>query len=186
MEVRKVAKLARVLMDSEMDDYVVREIKVPVVSSLGIKAVIQIGEVDHTPFTAEQTAEIFQKFSADYQQLGQSGADKEARLQRQNQAPTGTRSAFNSAQPAKKARTIRQDNLLIVKKTGDLGLAQGGRAAAGTHETSSCLESQAQISTVEGTHNQRNKSLALQSKARRPSKKSSKKIAVPRVFETKM
>ena len=39
-EVRKVAKLARVLMNSEMDEYVVREIKVPVVSSLGIKAVI--------------------------------------------------------------------------------------------------------------------------------------------------
>ena len=39
-EVKKVTKLARVLMNSQMDDYVVREIKVPVVSSLGIKAVI--------------------------------------------------------------------------------------------------------------------------------------------------
>jgi hypothetical protein len=62
-EVRKVAKLARVLMNSEMDEYVAREIKVPVVSSLGIKAVIQIGDVDHTQFTAEQASEIFHKFS---------------------------------------------------------------------------------------------------------------------------
>lgn len=118
--------------------------------------------------------------------MGHGAHDKETRLQRSSQAPAATRSAFNSAQPAKKARTIRQDNLLILKKTGDLDLAQGGRAAAGTNETSSCMESQAQISTIEATHNQRNKSLALESKARRASKKSSKKIAVPRVFETKM
>lgn len=58
-----MAKLARVLMNSDMDEYVAREIKVPVVSSLGIKAVIQIGDVDHKQFTTEQTTEIFHKFS---------------------------------------------------------------------------------------------------------------------------
>ena len=50
-----------------MDDYVVREIKVPVVSSLGIKAVIQIGDVNYTTFTSQQTETIFQKFTENYQ-----------------------------------------------------------------------------------------------------------------------
>lgn len=105
---------------------------------------------------------------------------------RSSQLPAAARSAFNSAQPARKARAIRQDNLLILKKTGDLGLPQGARAAAGTNETSSCMDSQAHISTIEAPHYQRNKSLAFESKTRRASKKGSKKIAVPRVFETKM
>lgn len=185
---KKVTKLARVLMNSQMDDFVVREIKVPVVSSLGIKAVIQIGEVDYTPFSAKQTEEIFKKFTDDYQQLGQSPNEKETRQQRQSQTPGGTRAAFNSAQPSKKGRGSRQDNYsFVVKKTGDLGLAQGGRAGAGTNETFSCLESHAPVSTLEGRqHIQRNKSLAVENKARKVSKRRSKKIAVPRVFETKM
>lgn len=107
-------------------------------------------------------------------------------MARSSQQPGAGRSAFNSAQPPRKARAIRQDNLLILKKTGDLGLPQGARAAAGTNETSSCLESQAHISTIEAPLYHRNKSLALESKTRRVSKKGSKKIAVPRVFETKM
>lgn len=77
-----MTKLARVLMNSQMDDFVVREIKVPVVSSLGIKAVIQIGEVDYSPFSAKQTENIFNKFTEDYQQLGQSLLEKETRQRR--------------------------------------------------------------------------------------------------------
>lgn len=66
-------------MNSQIDDFVVREIKVPVVSSLGIKAVIQIGEVDYTQFSDQQTENIFTKFNEDYQYLGQSPNEKEQR-----------------------------------------------------------------------------------------------------------
>ena len=50
-EVKKVKNLMRLLVDQINPDYIPCEIKIPVVSSLGIKAVIKISEINHTPFS---------------------------------------------------------------------------------------------------------------------------------------
>jgi len=89
-EVRKVTKLARVLMNSEMDEYVASEIKVPVVSSLGIKAVVQIGQVDHAPFSDGRADEIFLRFSREYQHLGNTSGSNNDREARHTQPTHGT------------------------------------------------------------------------------------------------
>ena len=50
-EIKKVKKLASVIMKSVPQDYVPTEIKIPVVSTLGIKAIIKIGDIDYTPLS---------------------------------------------------------------------------------------------------------------------------------------
>ena len=47
-EVKKVFKLADIFMKSAPHDFVPSKIKIPVVSSLGIKAVIKLGKIDYT------------------------------------------------------------------------------------------------------------------------------------------
>ena len=58
-EVKKVKNLMRLLVDEVRQDYIPSEIKIPVVSSLGIKAIIKISEVDFTPFSQMETRHIF-------------------------------------------------------------------------------------------------------------------------------
>jgi hypothetical protein len=41
-------------MQSEGENWIPSEIKIPVVSSLGIKAVVKIEDIDYTTFTAKQ------------------------------------------------------------------------------------------------------------------------------------
>jgi|TARA_B110000285_G_scaffold219926_1_gene271140 hypothetical protein len=53
-EVKKVKKLAGIIMQSEGENWIPSEIKIPVVSSLGIKAVVKIEDIDYTTFTAKQ------------------------------------------------------------------------------------------------------------------------------------
>ena len=53
-------------MKGEPDEYIASEIKVPVVSSLGIKAVIQISEIDHSFIPDESLSELFLRHEVDY------------------------------------------------------------------------------------------------------------------------
>ena len=46
-EVHKVKKLSALLFGQVNKEYIPEEIKIPVVSSLGIKAVIKLGELDY-------------------------------------------------------------------------------------------------------------------------------------------
>ena len=58
-EVKKVRKLAAIIMKSAPNEFVPSKIKIPVVSSLGIKAVIKLGEIDYSPHSKEQEAALF-------------------------------------------------------------------------------------------------------------------------------
>ena len=72
-EVRKICKLAHVIMMSEPDDsLMISEIKLPVMTSLGIKAVVQISEVCHDPFDEQKLDDLFRSHLKDYQNLGGS------------------------------------------------------------------------------------------------------------------
>ena len=44
------------------EDFIPTEIKIPVVSSLGIKAIIKIGEIDYTPMSQALASSIFLEF----------------------------------------------------------------------------------------------------------------------------
>lgn len=48
---KKVKKLSAILMSEVASEFIPSEIKIPVVSTLGIKAIIKIEEIDYTPFT---------------------------------------------------------------------------------------------------------------------------------------
>jgi hypothetical protein len=54
-EVKKVKKLMSYIMGNISIDFIPSEIKIPIMSSLGIKAVIKIEEIDHTPFSKYET-----------------------------------------------------------------------------------------------------------------------------------
>ena len=61
-------------MQSEGDQWIPREIKIPVVSSLGIKAVVKIEDIDHTPFAEKEELQTFHRFYEGYQNLDLMGA----------------------------------------------------------------------------------------------------------------
>lgn len=73
-EVKKVKKLAGIIMQSEGENWIPSEIKIPVVSSLGIKAVVKIEDIDYTTFTAKQELQTFHTFYEGYQNLDLMGA----------------------------------------------------------------------------------------------------------------
>lgn len=75
-EVKKAKKLASIIMGSFNTNFIPYEIKIPVLSSLGIKAVIQIGKIDHTPFIPEESDHLFQSFVDDYIFIGNRDSDK--------------------------------------------------------------------------------------------------------------
>lgn len=72
-EVKKVQKLAAIIMKSSPNEFVPSKIKIPVVSSLGIKAVIKLGEIDYSPHSVEQDAALFKDFQQGYQNLDPTG-----------------------------------------------------------------------------------------------------------------
>ena len=72
-EVKKVRKLAAILMQSQHGEWIPSEIKIPVVSSLGIKAVVKIGEVDYTPFREKEAMELFMDFYNGYSNVDLTG-----------------------------------------------------------------------------------------------------------------
>ena len=49
-EVKKVRKLVQLILQTAEQTMIPSEIKIPVVSSFVIKAVIKIGDIDHTQF----------------------------------------------------------------------------------------------------------------------------------------
>ena len=49
-------------MKSINTDYIPSEIKIPLLSSLGIKAIIKIGQTDYSPLGKLEAEEIFKKF----------------------------------------------------------------------------------------------------------------------------
>lgn len=65
---KKVKKLTSVIMKSVPQDYVPTEIKIPVVSTLGIKAIIKIADIDYTPLSQSEAASIFLEFQ-EYHQI---------------------------------------------------------------------------------------------------------------------
>ena len=56
-------------MDQTTEDFIPCEIKIPVISTLGIKAIVQIDQVDSTAFTHDETHDQFAGFYEDYQNL---------------------------------------------------------------------------------------------------------------------
>lgn len=76
-EVKKAKKLTSIIMKSVGSDFIPSEIKIPVLSSLGIKAIIKIGQTDYTPMSKEQAEEIFLKFDKDYLYLKMSQDERE-------------------------------------------------------------------------------------------------------------
>jgi hypothetical protein len=50
-------------------DFIPKEIKIPVVSSLGIKAIIKIGDIDYTPMSKKEAESSFRQFEKDYKYL---------------------------------------------------------------------------------------------------------------------
>lgn len=61
-------------MQSEGENWIPSEIKIPVVSSLGIKAVVKIEDIDYTTFTEKQELQTFHTFYEGYQNLDLMGA----------------------------------------------------------------------------------------------------------------
>ena len=76
-EVKKAKKLTSIIMKSVGSDFIPSEIKIPVLSSLGIKAIIKIGQTDYTPMSKEEAEEIFLKFDKDYLYLKMSQDERE-------------------------------------------------------------------------------------------------------------
>ena len=79
-EVKKAKKLTSIIMKSVGSDFIPSEIKIPVLSSLGIKAIIKIGQTDYTPMSKEQAEEVFLKFDKDYLYLRMSQDEREESL----------------------------------------------------------------------------------------------------------
>jgi len=71
-EVKKVKKLLEVITTDQNATFIPKQIKIPVVSSLGIKAVVQIGEINDTPFSSEEHETIFGDFGPDYHVISES------------------------------------------------------------------------------------------------------------------
>ena len=61
-EVKKVYKLCSIIMKEQPEEFIPQEIKIPVVSSLGIKAVIRIGDPDYSLFSVYQSQDTFIEF----------------------------------------------------------------------------------------------------------------------------
>ena len=72
-EVKKVQKLAAIIMKSAPPEFVPSNIKIPVVSSLGIKAVIKLGEIDYSRHSEDQDANLFLNCHHGYQSLDPTG-----------------------------------------------------------------------------------------------------------------
>ena len=88
-EVKKVRKLAAILMQSQHGEWIPSEIKIPVVSSLGIKAVVKIGEVDYTPFREKEAMEVFMDFYNGYSNVDLTGNKEYTEMLDQIQSPRG-------------------------------------------------------------------------------------------------
>lgn len=68
-EVKKVRKLIQLILQTAEQTMIPSEIKIPVVSSFGIKAVIKIGDIDHTEFQPDETQRIFVDYHKDYHKV---------------------------------------------------------------------------------------------------------------------
>lgn len=65
-EVKKAKRLSAIIMGSSGIDYIPCEIKIPVVSTLGIKAIIQISPVNYTRFSDQEAYQFFESFKDSY------------------------------------------------------------------------------------------------------------------------
>jgi len=61
-------------MKSATHEFIPSKIKIPVVSSLGIKAVIKLGEIDYSPHSPETEAALFLNLHQGYERLDPVGA----------------------------------------------------------------------------------------------------------------
>ena len=69
-EIKKAHKFIKLLQNYAADGFIPETIKIPIVSSLGIKAIIKVGEIDHKPMDDQELKKIFTDIWREYKDLG--------------------------------------------------------------------------------------------------------------------